>query len=210
MAKILQKLWGSIIEFETEDVPLDVRSFNSFGKSTTVWLEQSRLLHRAASYLMVKKSGAKADATTYQLNAPVALMLGGYAVETILKMVVVGNYCDKNGFKFDSKRAKDFLPLTHNLRELAKIAKLRINKVDRELLGGLSKYSIWSGRYPIPSESDSYDIPAVFENITSGKRPVQNTLWARYVLLYQKLDKLAVRKTFQGQYKSSAVRPKKT
>jgi hypothetical protein len=52
MAKAIRKIWGGILEYEDDDTPLDVRAFNEFGKSTALWLEQSRELYRASMYIM--------------------------------------------------------------------------------------------------------------------------------------------------------------
>ena len=145
-------------------------------------------------------------AMTPEVNAPIALMLGGYAVETLLKMVIVGDYCDANGLTYDALRTKDFLPTIYDLRELAKKAALRISKADRELLAKLSKYTVWAGRYPIPMKSDGYEGPAIFDWIESGKRLKENPIWSRYVPLYEKLHRLAVRKTLWGQHAPSRTR----
>jgi hypothetical protein len=172
-----------------------------------LWLEQSRALHRAAVALMRKESMWCA-AMTPEVNTPIALMLGGYAVETLLKMVIIDDYCDANGLTYDALRAKDFLPTIHDLKQLAKKARLRINRADRELLAKLSKYPVWAGRYPIPRESSGYDGPAIFDRIGSGKRPAENPVWTGYVPLYEKLHRLAVRKTFRGQLAPSRTRSK--
>jgi hypothetical protein len=198
LAKIVRELWGGIIKYQDDDTPYDIRSFNTFGKSALLWLEQSRALHRAAVALMRKES-MWCGAMTPEVNTPIALMLGGYAVETLLKMVIIGDYCDANELTYDALRAKDFLPTIHDLKELAKKANLRISKADRELLAQLTKYPVWAGRYPIPHVSSGYDGPAIFDRIDSGKRLTENPVWTGYVPLYEKLHKLAVRRTFRGQ-----------
>ncbi|HKH80847.1 MAG TPA: hypothetical protein VKA03_04430 [Methylovirgula sp.] len=194
MAKVLRKIWGGIIEYEEDEMPFDIRSFNAFGKSALLWLEQSRSLHRAAVRLMDQDAGPKCD-----IDAPIALMLGAYAVETLLKMVIVGEYCDQSGMTFDSRHAREFLPTTHDLKDLLTRANLRTRVEDRELLGDLSRYSTWAGRYPIPLASANYSGPAIFENITPRERPTLHPTWVKYVPLYEKLHRLAVRKTFRGQ-----------
>ena len=77
-------------------------------------------------------------------------MLGGYAIETLPKMVIIADYRDREGFLLDSQKAKDFLPTSHALAELVQNAKLRTNKADRNLLTELPQYTMWAGRYPIP------------------------------------------------------------
>jgi hypothetical protein len=198
LAKVVRELWGGIIKYEDDDTPYDVRFYNAFGKSALLWLEQSRALHRAAIALMRKES-MWCGAMTPDVNTPIALMLGGYAVETLLKMVIIGDYCDAKGLTYDALRAKDFLPTSHNLQKLAEKAALRTCKADRELLTKLSKYPVWAGRYPIPMESSGYDGPAIFDRISGGERLAENPVWTEYVPLYEKLHKLGVRKTFKGQ-----------
>jgi hypothetical protein len=194
MAKTVRELWGGIIKYEHDDTPYDTRLFNDFGKSAILWLEQSRALHRAAVALMRKES-AWCGAMTPQVNTPIALMLGGYAVETLLKMVIIGDYCDENELTPNSLHAKDFMPMLHDLKTLAIKARLRINKKDYELLTILSQYPVWRGRYPIPLVPTGYDGPAIFDRSVPGKRPADT--WTKYVPLYEKLHRLAVRRTFQ-------------
>ena len=102
---------------------------------------------------------------THLLQAPIALMLAAYAIETLLKMVIVGAHCDKHGIDTESRRAKDFLPTNHDLVALVKQANLRVNGEDRRLLADLARYSLWAGRYPIPLRSDGYTGPALFEAV---------------------------------------------
>jgi hypothetical protein len=116
LAKVVRELWDGVVRYEDEDATYEVRSFNSFGKSAILWLEQSRALHRAAVSLMRKES-MWCGAMTPEVNTPIALMLGGYAVETLLKMVIIGDYCCANGLTHDALRAKDFLPTIHDLKK---------------------------------------------------------------------------------------------
>jgi hypothetical protein len=75
--------------------------------------------------------------------------------------------------------------------------------VHNSLLAKLSKYPVWAGRYPIPMKSNGYDGPAIFDRIGIRKRLAENPVWTGYVPLYEKLHKLAVRKTFRGQVASA-------
>jgi hypothetical protein len=47
---------------------------------------------------------------THLLQAPIALMLGAYALETLLKMVIVDEYCLIHGVTFESTLPKSFFP----------------------------------------------------------------------------------------------------
>ena len=200
MAKVIRKLWGGAIEYEDDDVAAEVHAFNKTGKSTALWLYQSRELYRSSLHLMGERE-RKWNEITHLLQAPIALMLGAYAIETLLKMVIVGAYCEKYGINTESRRAKDFLPTSHDLVALAKEANLRVNGDDRRLLGDLSRYSLWAGRYPIPLYSNGYTGPALFEAVEPGPADVSrhHPTWPKFLALYPKLFRLAVRKTFKGR-----------
>jgi hypothetical protein len=200
MAKTLRKIWGGIVAYEDDDVPSDLHLFNNVGKSATFWLLQSRELYRSALCLVEERARVRNE-VTHLLQAPIALMLGAYAIETLLKMVIVGAHCDMHGHTFGARRADQFLPKTHNLLKLADQAKLRVNERDRKLLRNLGEYSIWAGRYPIPLMSDGYVGPALFEAINRAPAPVakEHPTWPKFRALYPKLFKLAMRKTFRGR-----------
>jgi hypothetical protein len=200
MAKVARKIWGGIIEYAEDDTPSDVHLFNNIGKSAGLWLYQSRELYRSALYLMEERE-RKWNEITHLLQSPIALMLGAYAIETLLKMVIVGAHCDEHGHTFDARRAEQFLPRTHDLVALIKKANLRVNERDRRLLRELGKYSVWAGRYPIPLTSEGYEGPALFEAVERPPAVVakEHPAWPRFRALYPKLFKLAVRKTFRGR-----------
>jgi hypothetical protein len=196
--KVSRKLWAGILEFEEEDVPPDRRAFNAFGKSVVLWFEHSRELYRSAQYLMEDRPRVWNE-VTHLLQAPIALMLGAYALETLLKMVIVDEYCLIHGVTFESTSAKEFLPTVHDLRELAKRANLRINDADRKLLTELTRYSTWAGRYPIPRHYAGYSGPALREAVPPPPASVshKHPTWPKFVALYLKVHRLAVRKSLK-------------
>jgi hypothetical protein len=196
--KVTRKLWRGIIEFEDEDVPADRRAFNAFGKSVVLWFEHSKELYRSAHYLMEERPRVWNE-ITHLLQAPIALMLGAYALETLLKMVIVDEYCLIHGVTFESTSAKEFLPTVHDLRELATRANLRINDADRKLLTELTRYSTWAGRYPIPRHYAGYSGPALKEAVPPPPASVshQHPTWPKFVALYVKVHRLAVRKSLK-------------
>jgi hypothetical protein len=179
--------WGWVY-WEEDDTPPDVRHFNVAGKSALLWLERSRSLHFAAA--AVRAHSASNNPKVGPFGFQIALMLGGLAVETILKMVIVADYCETHGFRRDSREAKEFVPPIHDLTKLVTKAKLRINKADRDTLGELTSFSVWRGKYPTPLSATAYT-PAVLDASIGRER-----LWKRYDALYRKLHRLAVRKSF--------------
>lgn len=190
MAKARRKNWDNAIEYVEHAVPSEVERFNLYGKWNSIWLDQSTALHRAAMAVAKQATTGDRPAT----DTPIALMLGGYAIETLLKMVVIADRCKASGSTLDYKA--DFVPKTHDLIQLAAKAKLRTNKKDRRLLGLLSKFTVWAGRYPIPLIASGYRGPARFEN--RGLGPIQpHPAWADYPALYSKLFRLALCRTFE-------------
>jgi len=197
MAKVTRKIWGGIVAYDEDDTPADIRLFNKVGKSPDLWLCQSRALYQSAIDLVEERSRKRND-ITYLLRAPIALMLGAYAIETLLKMVIVAAHCDEHGYTFDSRRAEQFLPKSHDLVALTRQAKLRVNESDRRLLRDLRKYSVWAGRYPIPLFSDGYSGPALFEAVAGATAAGEHPTWPGFKILYLKLFKAAERKTYRG------------
>lgn len=185
--QVTKTLWRGIIAYEDHDVSDHVRAFNEFGKSELVWLLHSKALH-SASVRLAEKPDVLFDRT-------IALMLGGYAIETLLKMVVISEFCDTHGKTLTSNAAKEFLPKTHHLTELARKARLRVNKNDRVLLTRLSRYTIWEGRYPIPlAAQETYSAPAMIAAVAGKFRFGAQPLWPQYKTLYEKLCLLAGRR----------------
>jgi hypothetical protein len=166
-------------------------AFNRYGTWSSIWAEQSTALNRAAMTVAKQATIGDRPAT----DTPIALMLGGYAIETLLKMVVIADHCKTNGLILDNVRA-DFVPKTHDLVRLAAKAKLRTTKSDRKLLATLSRFTVWAGRYPIPLIASGYQGPARFEN--RGLGPIlPHPAWADYPNLYSKLFRLALCRTFE-------------
>jgi hypothetical protein len=197
--KITRKLWRGVVEFEDVDVTPDQRAFNAFGKSVVLWFEYSRELYRAARCLMEERPRVWNE-VTHLFQAPIALMLGAYAIETLLKMVIVAEHCKVHGIGFESTAAQEFLPTVHDLAHLVQSANLRVNQTDRKLLTQLTRYSTWAGRYPIPRYFAGYEGPALKEAVPPQPLPTsdQHPTWPKFVALYIKLHALAVRKSFGG------------
>jgi hypothetical protein len=181
------------VSWEDEDTPEDVQRFNAIGKNPMWWAIQSLNLNVAAELLMKhgpsmgKQQGMEGQPVS--VLEPTALMLGGYAIENLLKALFVADHVAQNGSVVMSKRAVEFVVKSHDLHMLVTRTKLRTNKSDRDILKQLQKFVLWGGRYPIPLEADGYFLPAFFDRAI-GSAP----LWIRYVALYRKLYHLASRR----------------
>ena len=177
MARVTRRIMGGVVEFEDDDTPLEMRSFNALGKSPLSWHILSRSLHWSAVRLMEASTDQAAN-TSLDMRAmyrPAAAMLGAYAIETLLKMVIVDRFLRENGMKYDARKTKDFLKAAHHrLDELSREAGLRTNKVDRNMLQVLSRYSVWAGRYPVPMSVTSERPPS-----SSRMSSVRSPGWCR-------------------------------
>lgn len=193
MAIVKRTLLGGAIEHEEDDTSWDIRAFNDFGKNLALWHEYSRALHRAA----VLTAGEKSSRHRIT-QLPIALMLGAYAIEMSLKMVIVATYVNTHGFEKQITKSDDILPKTHDLLKILTQAGLRTAKADREALSKLTPYAVWAGRYPIPMKANGYQGPAVFERFMNRDAKQGVPLWTVYVPLYQKIHRLAFRRVFGG------------
>lgn len=188
MTTVRRTIWDGAIEFEEDDAPHHVQLFNKLGKAPVSWHFMSGSLHASAVKLMTETRCATSSQGPLQTYLPAAVMLGAYAIETLLKTVIVHEYCWKNGLNYDALKTKEFLPTIHDLVELSKRATLRTNKRDRAILKALSEYSIWAGRYPTPRSAND------FLTLAGPGNPNLQETWQQYLLLYEKLDSLARRK----------------
>jgi len=195
--RVKKSAWGGILEWEEDDTPRDVQYFNATGKALVLWRQQSVSLYWAARYLVDEKPGLK-DEDRREENAPAALMLGGYALETLFKMVIVADHCLTHGFSLSSRRADEFLPKIHNLEKLIKAAKIRCNARDREILRKLSEYSVWAGRYPIPMNAQGFSGSAFSRLVAPlrGEKSQLSILQQGFVPLYEKVYPIARRRAF--------------
>lgn len=78
----------------------------------------------------------------------VAYMLAGFAIENLLKGVLITRtkHLDKNGkFKLG----------THDLRQLARDAGYTMDDEENRLLERIQEFTVWTARYPVPLDSDA-------------------------------------------------------
>ena len=129
-------------------------------------------------------------------TAPVSLMLGAYALESLLKSVLVSKHTKVKGRNFNSRQISEFLEKIHDLDKLAVQADIRLTKADRKILAALSQYAIWAGRYPVPVKADGYVAPAMLESAWLQTSGGSHPIWSKYILLHQKISKLVTRKLY--------------
>jgi hypothetical protein len=87
---------------------------------------------------------ATADIKATAPNYPPGQLLYAYAIENVLKGLIV--------FKRPDLIKEDRLDgelKSHDLNELAKKAKVAVEQEERPVLEALSQLSIWAGRYPV-------------------------------------------------------------
>jgi len=84
-------------------------------------------------------------------NYPPAQVLYAYAIENVLKGLIVANdatVIDENKL---SRKLK-----SHDLIELAKTAGVQVHAEEQSVLAALSDLSIWAGRYPVALRKEDY------------------------------------------------------
>ena len=192
-AKKVPKEWmaGSL-------VPFDVRWFNTFGRLTTLWLWQSRALYESAELVMLSR---KNGAGTF-FNVPTGMMLGSYAIETLLKAAQIADLNEKQQERLFFGHARQMHSTFHDLSKLVDETGIKVSKKDRNLLSELTECAVWKGKYPIPLKAKDYRGPALYDALNAhlkGKEPTE--AWVRVSTLYKKLSKKVMRKieTSSGQ-----------
>lgn len=87
------------------------------------------------------------------------LMLAGFALENMMKALIVQGSPDRLWQEFISKKELPKALRSHNLIALAEKAGLRFgDDGTKELLERLTRHSVWAGRYHVPIDPD--DAPA--------------------------------------------------
>lgn len=131
--------------------------FDRTGNSTDAWLSVAENLLFASQILAEKSDepethlpGQVTQLSTRARVAAIELMLKGMALECLLKALWV-----KQGNRF--VQAGAFAPVSgagaHDLRQLAQAVPLSSTPHESDLLGRLSHFIEYGGRYPIPKKS---------------------------------------------------------
>lgn len=123
------------------------------GSMPVVWLLTAEQLLRAFQMLMdqARQDAHDAFGSDESVRFPIsstAMMLGGFAIENLLKAIKVSQgsqVFDDRGF---------FTVKTHDVLELAVDAGVELDTAEEALLEKLEQFVIWAGRYPIPLSSE--------------------------------------------------------
>lgn len=151
-------------------LPVDKRSPKKFwdeqhklsGNMPVVWLLTAEQLLRSFQMLADQArqdvhDAFRGDASVRFPIGSTAMMLGGFAIENLLKAIKVSQgsqVFDDRGF---------FTLKTHNVLELAVEAGVELDAAEEALLERLEQFVIWAGRYPIPLSSEDLR-PRTLEN----------------------------------------------
>jgi len=154
--------------------------------NTSAWMTKAENLRRAASvfeglirnHRQLPSSDRHGDKS--YLNAHFMLM--GFAIENLLKAIIVLTQLAKLQREFDQKKKLPDILQTHNLLDLFDCSGLRTDSGKiKGLLMRLSRSIIWEGRYPAPlrpedyRRKDTFDLGAKFVTINAfADADVQN------------------------------------
>jgi hypothetical protein len=173
------------------DTDFAVRTYNNIGLHLGPWLWQSKGHHTAAKvqWEASKRPGIARGIGVF--HSAIALMLAGFAVETLLKMVLIGAHFRTAKFPASYTKLKQCIPPIHDLRKLAESSRVRINESDRRVLDDLTTFVVWAGRYPLPKTAVKYDGPSWLATLSNDSTDRDDKLWTRYAALWPKLLKQA-------------------
>jgi hypothetical protein len=133
-------------------------------------------------------------------NYPPAQLLYAYAIENVLKGLIVAN----DPGLADGERLNRTLQ-SHDLAKLAQTASFEVHVQERPVLDALSELSVWAGRYPVairrtdnfggrtPDElldwgSQNVTVKRFFERVAAtlqGKTPVRRAMFGAVVVFRQ-------------------------
>jgi hypothetical protein len=97
----------------------------------------------------------------------VCFMIIAFSIENILKGVIVRQ--KRRTFRHPNTLNKTLPKIlnNHNLLKLVELANIDISDEEKSLLLRLSRYSKWSGRYPIPVKAEDFTFD---EPLSNGER----------------------------------------
>jgi hypothetical protein len=113
-----------------------------------IWLLKADSLIAAFDVLIADDERMERENLPGRRVQSVAYMLAGFAIENLLKGILIAEKTplNENG-KFTLK--------SHELLELAADAGYELVETDQRLLERIQEFTVWTGRYPIPLNSES-------------------------------------------------------
>lgn len=145
----------------TQDAAFWNEQHRSLAKIPVIWFMDGEQLRRSYKILSDQANETFGHENYYSPIRP-ALMLAGYALENILKGILVRDDPDE---PFDNRGR--FKHKSHDLVELAEGAGVSLDDEEKELLEILTHTTVSGGRYPIPLQaSEMY--PRVFTDGSIG------------------------------------------
>lgn len=148
-----------------------------------LWFMDGEKLRRSYKILADSANQQSALKEYYYSPLPASLMLAGYALENILKGLLIENDEDR---PFDSNG--QFKHKSHDLVKLAKRANIPFDDEEEEMLEILTYYTITGGRYVIPLSFEDI-VPRKFNNGTIAPIGIQRYSHTKNTfLVYEKVD----------------------
>ncbi len=135
------------------------------------------------------------------------LMLAGFAMENVLKALIVQNQRESLEQEFSTKNELPKILKSHNLVVLAERAGLQFtNEGTKKLLDRLTRHSVWAGRYPVPlrpSDLPAEDIFCLGANfITSSS--FASSDWENLQILFQQVIQIIKQREIDKKSVSNA------
>ena len=140
----------------TTRLPIDKRSskdlwseqYRRLASEPIAWISTAEELLRAFNILVpqieVDTKQLFEESHVFSNVASVAMMLGAFAIENLLKAIQI----EQLGPKFDNRGV--FAIDTHDLLKLTDATNVHLLEEERILLERLEQFAKWAGRYPVP------------------------------------------------------------
>jgi len=131
--------------------------------SPSGWIERADALFDSAAQFdpLVRKYWEREgqERKNHERFLKTNLMLAAFAMENLLKALIVQDQRKTLEHDFAEKRELPTILRTHDLCRLAERARVTLgDDRTRKLLDRLTRHSVWAGRYPVPLRPE--DLPA--------------------------------------------------
>lgn len=114
-----------------------------------------------------------AEQKKHEKHLKAHLMLLGFALENLLKALIVQDQRQALESEFELKKELPQILNSHDLIKLAERARLHFSDDGtKELLARLTRHSVWAGRYPVPLRPSHLPAEDVFGLSSSDLVPI--------------------------------------